>query len=204
MDHVRAKLNWFQTIILVHRSALRARLRQMAGSGHELDDLCAEVLARAYSVSHWERITAGRAFLFQIARNLIIDNARRNKIVAFEAIADLELLRDGPDMEAQLLARDELKRLQAIVEQLPSQARKVFLLRRVEEKALGEIAEEMKLSVSTVEKHLAKAMLLVMQAYAKFEDRDFDGFRRDGAGTASDRGDRRPPVRQVKSRSGPV
>jgi RNA polymerase sigma-70 factor (ECF subfamily) len=198
LDQLRLKLDWFRTVILTHQRALRARLRQMTGSDNELDDLCAEVLARAYATPNWRNIEFGRAFLFEIARNLIIDDARRRKIVAFETIADLDLLQAGPDVEAQLVARDELRRLQTIVEQLPPQARRAFLLRRVQEKSLGEIAEEMNLSVSTVEKHLAKAVLFVMQAVAKLEDKDFDGFRSGTARTGGDRRDGRASVRQAK------
>jgi DNA-directed RNA polymerase specialized sigma24 family protein len=51
----------------------------MTGSDHELDDLCAEVRARAYASPNWTNIWAGRAFLFEIARNLIIDDARRRR-----------------------------------------------------------------------------------------------------------------------------
>ncbi|PZU59781.1 MAG: RNA polymerase subunit sigma-70 [Sphingobium sp.] len=174
MDRVRAKLEWFKTVILPNEASLRARLRRISPSQHELDDMVAEVLSRAYAAENWQNVTAGRAFLFTIARNLVIDNARRNKIVSFEAIADLELLQAGGSSEAQLIARDALRQLQAIVDSLPGQCRRVFLLRRVHEKSMGEIAEEMALSVSTVEKHLAKAIALVMRAWAEREETEYE------------------------------
>lgn len=199
MDPIQCKIEWFRTIILVHQSALRARLRRMTVSPADLDDLCSEVLTRAYATPQWERITAGRAFLFSIARNLIIDMARRDKIVAFETIADLELLQAGPDCEAQLFARDELRLIEKIMEQMPVQARRVFLMRRVQEKSLAEIAEEMGLSVSTVEKHLAKAVLFVMQAQAKHEDNSVDGRRSGERRTGDGRGDCGTSARQAQS-----
>lgn len=142
--------------------------------------MVAEVLTRAYAIENWENVTTGRAYLFTIARNLVIDTARRNKVVSFEAIADLDLLCGGCDTEAQLNAREGLRQVQTIMDTLPTQCRRVFILRRVYEKSMLEIAEEMSLSVSTVEKHLAKAIGIVMRAWAEREETDFE---RAGVGT---------------------
>ncbi len=164
LDELRAKLDWFQAVILPHQTALRSRLSRILRSTQDLDDTVAEVLTRAWSTVDWARVDHGRAYLFNIARNLIIDEARRDKIVSFEQIADLELLQSHTSLEAQLHARDELRWLQDFLPQLPRQCRRVFHMRRVQEKSLREIAEEMSLSVSTVEKHLAKAVQLIMRA----------------------------------------
>ena len=180
MQRVRAKLEWFKTVILPQEAALRGRLRRILPSTHELDDMVAEVLTRAYATENWENVTTGRAYLFTIARNLVIDAARRNKIVSFETIADLELLQGESNVEAQLHAREALRQVEAIVDTLPIQCKRVFILRRIHEKSMLEIAEEMSLSVSTVEKHLAKAIAIVMRAWAEREETDFE---RAGVGT---------------------
>lgn len=187
MDRVRAKLEWFKSTLLPHEAALRGRLRRILPPTQELEDTVAEVLTRAYATENWEPVTAGRAYLFTIARNLVIDNARRNKIVSFETIADLELLQSETGLEGQLHARDALRQVEAIVENLPLQCRRVFVLRRVHEKTMGEIAEEMQLSVSTVEKHLAKAIALVMRAWSEREETDLE---RAGVNRGSSAGDR--------------
>src|SRR3546814_13453523 len=80
------------------------------------------------------------------------DLSRRNKVVGFETIADLELLQGENNVEAQLHAREALRQVETIVDSLPTQCRRVFILRRIHEKSMLEIAEEMSLSVSTVEK----------------------------------------------------
>ncbi|MEJ7935159.1 sigma-70 family RNA polymerase sigma factor [Sphingobium sp. AN558] len=180
MQRVRAKLEWFKTVILPQEAALRGRLRRILPSTHELEDMVAEVLTRAYATENWENVTTGRAYLFTIARNLVIDTARRNKIVSFETIADLELLQGESNLETQLHAREALRQVQAIVDTLPVQCKRVFILRRIHEKSMFEIAEEMSLSVSTVEKHLAKAVAIVMRAWAEREETDFE---RAGGGT---------------------
>ncbi|WP_449473067.1 sigma-70 family RNA polymerase sigma factor [Sphingobium chungangianum] len=174
MHRVRAKLDWFKAVILPQEAALRGRLRRILPSFLELDDMVAEVMARAYATENWNNVTTGRAYLFTIARNLIIDNARRNKVVSFETIADLELLQAENSVEAQLHAREALRQIEAIVETLPPQCRRVFVLRRIHERSMIEIAAEMSLSVSTVEKHLAKAIAIIMRAWSERQETDFE------------------------------
>ena len=188
MDDTAERLAWFKAVILPHEAALRARLRRMTPPGFDVDNLVAETLARAYGVREIGRVTAGRSYLFAIARNLLIDAARREAIVSLDFVADLDLLRADDTMEAAITARSELRRLQAIVDTLPPQCRRVFLMRRVQEFSLAEIAEQMALSVSTVEKHLAKAVLLVAKALSEHEETDFERTAR-GAGPQT--GDRR-------------
>jgi len=185
MDDVRAKLDWFKGVVLPHQPALRARLRRSTSDSGELDDLVSEVLTRAFANAGWRSVDYGRAYLFTIARNLVIDQARREKVVSFVKVADFELLQPGCDPEPQLCARDELRRLQLVLDTLPAQCRRVFLLRRVHEKSMGEIAEEMGLSVSTVEKHLGKAIRLVMKALAEQEDRSICAGEAESGATGS-------------------
>jgi RNA polymerase sigma factor (sigma-70 family) len=173
VESVRARLDWFKQAILPYEGALRGRLRRILPHGHDIDDLVAEAMARAYAAGDIERVSTGRAYLFHIARNLMIDEARRAKIVSFDAIADLDLLQSTHSTEAELQARDELRHLQTILDTLPPQCRRVFIMRRVHDNSIGEIADEMGLSVSTVDKHLTRATLKIMQAIGQYEDSGF-------------------------------
>ncbi|SFN84764.1 RNA polymerase sigma factor [Sphingomonas sp. OK281] len=172
------RYTWFKTVVLPHEPALLARLRRIVRNRDDVEDLAAETMARAYASTDFTRIDRGRAFLFQIARNLIIDIARRDKIVSFDVVADLDLLHVDNSVEAGLHARDELRRLKVIVDTLPPQCRRVFLLRRVHDRSMTEIAEELGLSVSTVEKHLTKAITRIMQAIRDREDADVERYDR--------------------------
>ena len=170
MDDRAVRLEWFKAVVLPHEREVRARLRRLCPPGFDVENLVAESLARAYTAKDIERITAGRSYLFAIARNLLLDAARRDTIVSLDFVADLDLLRADDSLEASLSARDELRRLNTVVEGLPIQCRRVFVMRRVYDYSPGEIAERLQLSVSTIEKHLAKAVQLVAKGLAEFED----------------------------------
>jgi RNA polymerase sigma-70 factor (ECF subfamily) len=188
MESVTERLEWFKTVILPHEGILKARMRRICPSGFDVDDLVAESLARAYAAKDIDRIKAGRGYLFTIARNLLIDATRRDTIISLDFVADLDILKSDDTLEASLTARDQLRKLQSIIDALPPQCRRVFLLRRVHEFSLGEIAEQMSLSVSTVEKHLAKAVSLVAKGVTEREENCFERTTRITSEPRSDRG----------------
>jgi RNA polymerase sigma factor (sigma-70 family) len=168
-----ARHAWFKCVILPHEAALRRQVRRLtATSGVDVDDVVSEALIRAYMAEDFERIDRGRAFLFTVARNLMTDLARHRAVVPFDFMASLdsfELSDPAPTPESAALARDELRRLQTLIDTLPKQCRRVFFLRRIDELSLSDIAVRLGLSVSTVEKHLSKAMALLTRGMAESE-----------------------------------
>ncbi len=172
MSERDARLAWFKAVILPHEAALRRQLRREGAALGDIDDLVAEALARAYQVDDWARVDQGRSYLFSIARNLVLDAARRHKVVAFDTFADLDVLNladERASVESGAIARDELQRLQRAVDRLPPRPRQVFLLRRLEGLRVEEVADRLSLSVSTVEKHFARAMAALTEAMAEHE-----------------------------------
>lgn len=161
---------WFKTVVLPHEPALYARLRHILRNRDDAADVAAEAMARAYATADYDRIVHGRAFLYRIAHNLLVDAARRARIVAIDSVANLDDIHVDHGVEAGLHARDALRRVQAIVDSLPPQCRRVFLMRRVQDLSTTAIADLLGLSVSTVEKHLTKALARIVQATRDSED----------------------------------
>jgi RNA polymerase sigma factor (sigma-70 family) len=155
------RIKWFKAEILPHEPALRRYLGRVVRSREEVDDLVSEALTSVYSADNWSEIGNCRAYLFTIARNLVYDAVRRRRVVAFETIADLDMLNladTRPSAEAIVSARDELRALIAALDLIPPRARQVFILRRIEGLTLKEIGERLGLSVKTVENHMSKAI----------------------------------------------
>ena len=164
------RIAWFKATILPYEAALRNHLRRAGSLRNDVDDIVAEAMARAYAAHDWTRITRGKSYLFMIARNLIRDTARRNKIIEFETVADMEVLnvQDGEGSpEAMATARDELRLLQAAIDDLPPRCREVFLLRRIDGLSTSEVGGRLGLSVSTIENHMTKALAVLTEALAK-------------------------------------
>ena len=83
-----------------------------------------------------------KPFVFATARNLLIDRVRREQVVPIEAVADLDALDiaiDAPGPDRNAMARDELRRLHAALDQLPPRCREV-VVKRIEGLTRREIA----------------------------------------------------------------
>jgi RNA polymerase sigma-70 factor (ECF subfamily) len=156
-----AKRKWFRTSVLPHEPQLRDYIRRIGRGRIDVEDLSQDVLVRLFSNQNWRQVQQPAAFMRAMARNLVIDALRREKVVAIEFQGDLEgsaFADETAGPEEVLIGRDDLRRLAAAVVQLPPQQRRVFTLRKVYGLSLGAIAERLGLSVSTVEKHLVRGL----------------------------------------------
>jgi len=101
------------------------------------------------------------AYVRTIARNHLINLAKRARIVSFELVADLETVHALVDLfetERHLSARDGLRHAQAGLEKLPPRCRDVVRLRKVEGLSTREAAERLGVGIDTIERQLTLGM----------------------------------------------
>ena len=155
---------WFVREVLPLEAALMHFLRRSWPNKSELDDLRQEVYVRVCEAARKEIPHPAKPFVFAVARNLLVDRVRREHVVSIETVSDLDALgvaveEPGPDRNA--MARQELRRLQTALDQLPPRAREAVLLRKIEGLSYREIALRMGIGEDTVSEHLSKAMYVL-------------------------------------------
>jgi RNA polymerase sigma factor (sigma-70 family) len=158
---------WFMEEVLPLEPMLTRYLQRNWRNEAEISDLRQEAYARVYEAAKRERPQLVKPFLFQIARNLMIDRLRRQSVVSLESMADVDWLNvsdDRPSAETCVAARQELRLLQAALDKLPPRCRQVVLMRKVEGFSQKEVAKEMGITIETVENQVAKGMRLLAQA----------------------------------------
>ena len=168
MQYVRqmtdATDRWFVQEILVHEASLLRYLRRAWPRPEEVHDLRQEVYVRVYEAAEGSHPQSPKSFLFAIARNLMADRLRRQRVVSIENVGDWEALNvpvDELSPERSLGGRQELKRLADAFDQLPYRCREVVWLRRVEELPQRAVADRLGIGEKTVEKQLAKGVRLI-------------------------------------------
>ena len=169
-----AKYRWIAAHILPHEADVRGWVIRHARtlSSADADDLIQEAYARLWS-SDLPVVENGRAYFFTVVRNLVLEQARRARIVPMERMGEIEALRivsEEPGPERRVSARQELERLQRILEQLPPQCRRTFELRKFDGLSIRETAAAMSITESTVEKHLTKAFAIILEAIGSRSD----------------------------------
>ncbi len=159
--------DWFMREVVSLEPMLTRFLQRNWRNEAEVSDLRQEAYARVYEAARRERPQLVKPFLFQTARNLMIDRLRRQSVVSLESMVDVDWLNvsdDRPSSEAYVAARQELRLLQAALDKLPPRCRQVVLMRKVEGFSQREVAKEMGITVETVENQVAKGMRLLAQA----------------------------------------
>lgn len=162
MGPVDKALNlWFAREVLVHEGVLLRYLLRVLPNRDEVHDLRQDIYVRVYESAKKLRPTSGKAFLFSTARHLLIDRARRGRIVSIESVGDLgdlNVLIDEVTPERHMDARQELKLLARAFGRLPPKGREVIWLRRVDELSQKEVARRLSISEKTVETHMRRGM----------------------------------------------
>jgi len=158
---------WFMQEVLPLEPILTRFLQRNWRNETEIGDLRQEAYARVYEAAQRERPQLVKPFLFQVARHLMIDRLRRQSVVNLESLVDFDWLNvsdDKPSIEAYVAARQELRLLQAALDKLPPRCRQVVLMRKVDGLSQREVAENMGITIETVENQVAKGMRLLAQA----------------------------------------
>ncbi len=154
-------------IFAAERAALLRFLAARTGDPAGADDLLQELWIRIHQAEHGP-IANGRAYLYRMAQNLVLDGVRERRRREAREGAWLDATTDSggggdpadpvPNAEAQLISRDEAERLARAIEVLPEGARRVLRLHKIDGLSHPEVAERLGISRSGVEKHMAVAM----------------------------------------------
>ena len=147
-------------------------LRKRTDNASDAADMTQDVFTQWLDYNDRTKVEQPRAFLFQMARNLLRDHWRKQKVrhgVHHEqAERDAEPVSDeqnDPLAAAQRLQR--LEQLKEVLAELSPRRREALMLHRFEGLSQAQIAERMGVSVSMVEKHIAFALLHCKQRLQK-------------------------------------
>ena len=174
---------WVGSHVLPHEAAVRAWLKRWIGRGQDIDDVIQEAYCRLAELDDVTHIGNGRAYLFQTTRNIVLEQARRAKVVHIDNVTDIGALSiaDGaPPMERIVTGARELQRVARLIERLPSKCRRVFILRRIHGVSQREIARMLGITQHAVEKQAARGLKLIVKALEDDElDEDSKGENRE-------------------------
>ena len=138
--------------------SLQRFLRRFSREGAE--DLAQEAFARLCAADE-ETIESPRAYLFQTARNLAINESRRRRIAPVRYVGDVAALAmpaSDPTPEEQVLKSEALLQLQTALSELPDRQRQALILFKVEGLSHKEIGKRLGVSHRTVERYVADAL----------------------------------------------
>ena len=158
---------WFKREVVIHDNALSGYLRRCWPNPDDIHDLRQETYARVYESARNHIPRAARPFVFAVARRLMVDRIRHQRVVAIDSVGDLDALNvlvNDVSPERDVVAHEELRLLAEALDALPPKCREVVWLRRVDDLSQREVAQRLGLSEKTVEKHVMKGMKRLAEA----------------------------------------
>lgn len=160
-------------VLLAHRAQL-IRFLEAHGAGDAAEDLFQEL---------WMRVTQRPTgpvgnplgYLYRAANNLMVDRYRserqsRARDLAWTEARGVDDVAPEPSAEEQLIAREELRRMNAVLQSLGDRVSRCFRRFRLDGVPQRQIAQELGVSLSTVESDLRCAYAALLAVRRQSDD----------------------------------
>ncbi|MBL4837087.1 MAG: RNA polymerase sigma factor [Kordiimonadaceae bacterium] len=146
---------------LKHSSELHNFLSKRLGNPATVDELIQDVFLKIFKNTKRHSVEKPRAYLFAVARNLLVDHFRHNIARQHNNMLEFdETIHTDTSFseEKRLETREDLRSLAVAIRTLPPRTRKAFTLSRLYKYSYAEVGEMMGISPRTVEGHVAKGL----------------------------------------------
>lgn len=149
----------FEQLYDLHRLVIYNNLRRLIRDEGIVKEILQDVFMKI-----WERRTeleperSFRAYLFRIARNMVMDYYRKVKREK-QLVDNLQVFAsevNGEPIES-VISRDEEELLMGAIETLSPQRKRIFMLCKLEGKSYDEVTQILGVSSSTISDHIVKA-----------------------------------------------
>ena len=138
----------------------------------DVEDIVQETFIKSYEADLKQDIQFTRSYMLKTAKHLALNHIAKwdNKFNdSLEHDNELPVLLKSMQLEDEYTSKERFLLFCRATEQLSSSIRKCFILKKVYGMSQKEIAEQMQLSQSTVEKHIAKGLLQTMLYMREYE-----------------------------------
>lgn len=146
-------------LFAAHRGRLEVLVTRRVRDREAAEDIVQDIFARLLQAGSTGSLEADTRILYAAARHAAIDHSmmvvRRQGLLARRVPE--QAVQPPPSAAAALEAKDALAALDRALAELSPRAREIFVLHRVNGMPNGEIAARLGITVSAVEKQLARA-----------------------------------------------
>jgi RNA polymerase sigma-70 factor (ECF subfamily) len=163
-----------KAVFVQERAMLLRLFAARLGNAAEAEDALQDLWIRLESTAPGP-ISDPVPYLYRMAMNLALDRRlsaqrRGDRERAWSEVQPSAS--EMPDAERVLVMRDRLARVEAAIAAMPERARTALRLYRIEELSQREIAAEMGVTVSAVEKLLRRALRQISEAGRRIDSAD--------------------------------
>ncbi len=173
MQTSATQVAWLARHVLPAEPDLRRWLRK-AFPGCDVDDVVQETYCRLAAAPDLHRIEQPRQYLFRTARNVVLAEFRRQRVVRIDAAgsaADMESAIAADELSPDRIVggRWLLARVDALLAVLPERARTAIRLRKIDGLSQRQIAERLGVTETVVENDLSRGLRALLAGLSEGE-----------------------------------
>lgn len=156
--------------MLSYYKELFSYIQKLVNDKEYAKDITQETYMRTLEANSNSTIDNKRAFLYRVAKNIIIDQARKNKKNSFIDFEEEKHISKDEQAEELTIKLNENQVLLEEIKKLPQKRRQVFVLHIIEGYSRKEISQLLNITISAVEKHISRASLQIKENLEKNKD----------------------------------
>ena len=158
----RISITYFENKLSLNRF-----LRRFLDTPEDVEDTLHETFLKAYQAERSNSIKSHRSYLFRTAKNLALNKIESRQIRQTHTVGDIESLpvktENVNDLEQRAIIEERLEWALQAIANLPTRVREVYVLSKVHGLKQKDIAKQLGITESTVEKHIARGLMLITE-----------------------------------------
>lgn len=147
---------------------------KMVSNKNTANDITQETFTRVIKANQKNKIKNERAFLYRVAKNIMIDQFRQNTKFTQVSFDEDSHIENTNNSEIEIIQEDQQKLLREEIDNLAKKRKQAFVLHIMEGYSRQEVASMMGLSLNAVEKHISRASNQIKENISKKEGNDFE------------------------------
>lgn len=143
-------------------------LLRLTGDKHLAKDLTQETYVKVLEARKKSDMKIQKAYLYRIAKNLVIDKVRKDKVLIqtpFEE--DIHCIHEEDKPEKMIFDEQREEKLKKCILNLSAKNKKAFFLHYYKGYTRKQIADIMKISINAVEKNITRAVIKIKEQMKK-------------------------------------
>lgn len=147
-----------KSVYAQYAESLKRYVYKRLGSFEDAEDIVQDTFYKLLAVEDKKLKDNPAGYTYKVAHNLALNRIRKN-VSHTNYLTQLELAEDERTPERSVIAHCEIQRVISALNNLPAKQVSAFTLSRFDNKSYTEISEELGVSISAVEKYIAKTVL---------------------------------------------
>ena len=152
----------FEQFFIMTYPKVKAFAWKLLKSEEDAEDIAQDIFAKLWTNPEiWENQETWNSYIYTMVRNHIYNFLKHKSIrqTYQEQCTKEEPAIPETDIHDQLYAKESELLIKLTIANMPEQRRKIFRMSRTQEKSNQEIADELNISIRTVERHIYLALI---------------------------------------------